>query len=206
MAPNASIRKAAHWDVQYRANRLPWETGQPSTELKRVLRELSVRPGKAVELGCGTGTNAVWLAGQGWEVTAVDLSVQAIRKARRRAAEAGVRVQFLVGDLTDPLLLQGPFNFFFDRGCYHAVRQADAAGYHRTLKRITRPGTPGLVLMGNAEEPEEKTGPPVVSRQEIYEEWAGHFGILSLRPFRFDPRRPGERRYLGWSCLVRRRA
>jgi SAM-dependent methyltransferase len=206
MAPHASIRNVRHWDVQYRARQLPWETGRPSTELKRVLAEHWVEPGTAVELGAGTGTNAVWLAGRGWDVTAVELSPRAIRQARRRAAAAGVYVRFLVGDLTDPWLLRGPFDFFFDRGCYHAVRLTDAQGYHRTLERITRPGTLGLVLMGNAREPEEDVGPPVVSRKEIQEKWTRLFDIIQLREFRFDSPGSEAKRYLGWSCLVRRKA
>ncbi len=57
-------------------------------------------PGRALEIGCGTGSNAVWLAKQGWQVTAVDYSGVAIKKGKRRAAERGVNVEFVVADVS----------------------------------------------------------------------------------------------------------
>ena len=63
-----------HWEERYRKGETPWDTGHPSTELQRVIREEKIRPCRAIELGCGTGNNAVWLAQQGFDVTAVDLS------------------------------------------------------------------------------------------------------------------------------------
>src|SRR5437764_1299806 len=107
-----------HWDERYRKDEAPWDTGRPSSELRRVLAEDKIGPGRAVELGCGTGTNAVWLARQGFDVTGVDISPLAIERAEARATAAGVRSLFLVADLRDPPPgLAGPFDFFFDRGC-----------------------------------------------------------------------------------------
>jgi methyl halide transferase len=200
----AEVLNQDHWEVQYQAGGPPWETGRPSSELRRVLAEYRVRPCRAVELGCGTGSSAVWLARRGFAVTAVDLSPLAIRRARRRARAAGVWVDFRVGDVTDPAALSGPFDFFFDRGCYHAVRLADGPGYLRAVERVTRPGARGLVLLGNADEPEDAVGPPVVEAWQVRAEWGRGFDILHLRPFRFDARRDGEKRYLGWSCWLRR--
>jgi SAM-dependent methyltransferase len=111
-----------HWDERYAQGDTPWETGRPSSELERVVAEVPIRPGRALELGCGTGANAVWLARQGFDVTALDLSPAAVERARRRADEAGARVRFLAADvLNPPPELAGPFDFFFDRGCYHVV-------------------------------------------------------------------------------------
>jgi len=202
---HSEILDRQHWDVQYRKDDLPWETDRPSTELKRVLSEHDVQPCRALELGCGTGANAVWLAGLGFDVTAVDLSSIALHKARDRAAEAGVALRFVAADLTRPGVLAGPFDFFFDNGCYHAVRLADREGYFRALRRVTRPGSLGLILTGNAREPEDEDGPPVLHEAELRREWSGPFEIVQLRPFRLDAPRPGARRYLGWSCLVQRR-
>jgi SAM-dependent methyltransferase len=204
MAANEAVLQAGHWDAQYRAGPAPWDTGRPSPELRRVVAAYRVRPCRAVELGCGTGTNAVWLARQGFAVTAVDISPHAVRRGRRWAAAAGVRVHFLAADLTAPGVLRGPFDFFFDRGCYHAVRLADAGAYLRTLERVTRPGALGLVLTGNAAEPEDEDGPPVLDERQLRAELGRLFDIVRLRPFRFDAPGPGDRCYLGWSCLLRR--
>jgi SAM-dependent methyltransferase len=205
MAGQSTILDAAHWEEQYRSGRAPWDTGRPSGALRRVLARHRVRPYRAVDLGCGTGASAVWLARQGFDVTGVDPSPLPVRRARRRAARAGVAVRFVAGDLTRPGVMAGPYDFFFDGGCYHAVRLADAGAYLRALERITRPGSLGLVLTGNAAEPEEDDGPPVLEAWQIRAELGAVFDIVELHPFRFEALRWGGRRYLGWSCLLRRR-
>lgn len=193
------------WNERYEKGETPWETGQPSSELQRVLAEAAVPPGRALELGCGTGTSAVWLAQQGFDVTAIDLSPPAIERARRRADEAGVHVRFLVADvLSPPAELAGPFDFFFDRGCYHVVRREDGRGYMATLRRLTRPGTVGLVLTGNAREPRDP-GPPVVSEEQLRAEWGTDFEFVQLREFRFDQTEADGTQFLGWSALLRRK-
>jgi cyclopropane fatty-acyl-phospholipid synthase-like methyltransferase len=155
-------------------------------------------------LGCGTGASAVWLAQQSFDVTAVDLSPLAIERARRRADEAGVTVSFLLADvLNPPSELAGPFDFFFDCGCYHVVRREEPAAYLATPRRLTRPGTLGLVLAGNAREPHEP-GPPVVSEEQIRAELGCVFDIVQLREFRFDRVEADGTQFLGWSCLLRR--
>lgn len=192
------------WDDRYRTGDTPWDTGRPSSELMRVVTEDKIAPGRALEIGCGTGTNAVWLAQQGFDVVGMDLSALAIEKAQQRARNAGERVLFVQGDvLRPPKEISGVFEFFFDRGCYHAVRRADAAGYVATLRGLTRPGSLGLVLTGNPREPHDP-GPPVVTEEEIRAELGAAFDVVRLREFRFDPV-PGQPHFLGWSCLLRRK-
>jgi methyl halide transferase len=194
---------AAHWDRRYREGDSPWDSGQPSGELMRVLREERLTPCRALELGGGTGTNAVWLAQQGFDVTAVDLSPLAIERAEERAKAAGVGVRFVEANALDLPDLGGPFPFFFDRGCYHVVRRVDAAGYVRTLERVTAAGSVGLVLAGNAREPHDP-GPPVVSEEAIRAELGRVFEIVRLREFRFDSGPGRDEHFLAWSCLLRR--
>jgi SAM-dependent methyltransferase len=198
------MSEIARWEERYRSGDTPWDTGQPSTELQRLIAEENIRPCRAIEMGCGSGTNAVWLAKQGFEVTAVDLSPLAISRARERAAAEGAQVQFLCTDVLN-LPELGSYDFVFDRGCYHVVRRIDVQSYQRTLRQVTHPGTVGLVLAGNAKEPHEP-GPPVVEEREIREELGAVFEIVWLREFRFDQVEEGRVRFLGWSCLVRRPA
>jgi SAM-dependent methyltransferase len=192
------------WNERYEKKDTPWDTGQPSSELQRVVEEVPMRPCRALELGCGTGANTVWLAQQGFAVTALDLSSLALESARRRTGEAGVRVDFLVADvLNPPGELVGPFDFFFDRGCYHVVRREGVEGYLQTLRRLTRPGTLGLILAGNAREP-HNPGPPVVSEEQVRAELGSLFEVVRLREFRFDTVEAVGQQFLGWSCLLRR--
>jgi SAM-dependent methyltransferase len=154
-------------------------------------------------VGCGTGTNAVWLAQQGFDVTAVDLSPRALERARERAHKAGVRVRFVAADLLATPDLDGPYSFFFDRGCYHAVRRTDVGPYLRNLEQATASGSVGLVLAGNAREPHDP-GPPLVTEEDIRRELGRLFFIDRLREFRFDEVAGQGVRFLGWSIFLRR--
>ena len=192
-----------HWESRYAAGVPPWDTGRPSAELQRLLLSQRVTPGRAIELGCGTGTNAIWLAQQGFDMTAVDISPRAIDQATAQAASAAVNVRFLTADVCDLPDLGAPFDFFFDRGCYHAVRRGSAEGFLTTLERITAAGSLGIVLAGNAKE-ERKPGPPAVSEETIRAELGRAFDIIGLEEFRFDQDEPDGHQHLGWSVVLRK--
>ncbi|MGH7199775.1 MAG: class I SAM-dependent methyltransferase [Planctomycetaceae bacterium] len=194
----------AEWNERYRTGDLPWDSGIRSRELARVLKEDGIELGRAVELGCGTGTNAVFLAEQGFDVTGIDLSPIALEQARRKAEAAGVAVEFLAADLCHFEQNLGPFDFVFDRGCYHCARRIGLPGFLDTLERLTRPGTISLVLAGNANEQTETEGPPRVHEHEIRTELGGLFDVRRVRPFRFEDA-DGTDGPLGWSCLLVRR-
>jgi len=117
------------WNDRYRDGNLPWDTGRPSSELQRVLSANKIQPCRALDIGCGTGTNSVWLAQQGFEATGVDLAPLAVERAKQRAHAAGVKAQFVAADVLHLPDLGGPFAFFFDRGCYHAVRRDEPNQY-----------------------------------------------------------------------------
>jgi SAM-dependent methyltransferase len=192
------------WNDRYQNGNLPWDTGLPSSELQRVLSRNAIPPCRALEIGCGTGTNSVWLAQQGFEVTGIDLAPLAVERAEKRARAAGVHVQFLVADVLDLPDLDGSFGFFFDRGCYHAVRRDAPQQYAPAVARQLASGGRGLILAGNAREPHDP-GPPVVTEEQIREELGLAFQILDLHEFRFDEAPGVSERFLGWSCLIEKR-
>lgn len=195
---------AERWQQRYETGDTPWDTGRPSSMLVQVVAAEKIAPCRALELGCGTGVNAVWLAQQGFDVVGVDISPRAIERARQRAAEAGVRATLQTMDVLQLGEVRPEFHFFFDRGCYHVVRKLDAARYVRTVADWTLPGALGLVLAGNAKEPNEP-GPPVVSEDEFRREWGEHFDVVWLREFRFDQPEGFPSRPLGWAGLLRRK-
>ncbi len=193
----------ARWDNSYKTGDTPWDTGRPSRELVAVVDGGIVQPCRAIELGCGTGTNAVYLAERGFSVTALDVSTVAIERARQRHRESNVEVEFLMDDVCNLQSPLDPFEFLFDRGCYHCARRVDLPGFLKTLERVAKPGAKYLLLAGNADEQTE-TGPPRVHEQEIRDELGGLFNVQSIRAFRFeDP--GGAEGPLGWSCLLTRR-
>ena len=117
--------------------RPPWDTGVTPPELEGFVA--SHPPGRALDLGCGTGTNVVYLAKRGWEAVGVDFVGRAVAKGRRRAREAGVACRFLVGDATR-LAVAGPFDLVLDMGCLHSIPVGGRAGYAAGLARVVRPG------------------------------------------------------------------
>jgi SAM-dependent methyltransferase len=208
MSSNSKPTGPPDWEKRYQAGDTPWITHQPSRELARVLDEYDIPPGRALELGCGDGVNAVFLARRGFEVWAVDVSETAIERAREFAGRERVSVDFRTAEVTALDGLPTPFDFIFDRGLYHVVRQANLAGLLQSLERVTTGGSLYLTLAGNANEatPEDEPGPPRVSAEEICREFAPLMQLIQLREFRFDasPEREKPHRPLAWSALFRR--
>jgi methyl halide transferase len=193
----------ARWDNRYRDGDTPWDTGIPSSELQKSLAEAGVQPTRALELGCGTGTNIVWLAQQGFDCTAIDLSPRAIDRARERAAAAGVSVRFVQADLGNLSDLGEPFAFLFDRGCYHAVRRIDVKPYLAALERLLAQGAQGLVIAGKPM-PVGVQGPPVVTCEELRGELGKVVEIVRLRDFWLDEVPGSNEKWQAWSCWVRK--
>ncbi len=190
------------WDAAYRDGTPPWETGRPSGELVRLVDEGVIKRATTLELGCGTGANAVMLALRGFEVTAVDFSPTAIERARTRAENAGALLRIVLADVFEFAATAGTFEFVFDAGFYHAVRRTQLDRLLDLLWRVTRPGSLYLTLAGATGEM-ASGGPPQVSKEEIHRELGRVFEFVDVRPFRFESPFHKEG-YLGWSCLMRR--
>ncbi|MCA9192653.1 MAG: class I SAM-dependent methyltransferase [Planctomycetales bacterium] len=197
------MRKQRNWNESYRDGDVPWDTGRPSPELQRVIMQHGIQPCRALEVGCGSGTNSVWLAQQGFQVTAIDLAPLAVEQANRKAKKSGVQIRFLSGDICKWDQPMESFGFFFDRGCYHAVRREPGNAYVNVISRLLASGGRGLILAGNAREP-HVPGPPVVSEEDIRNELGEKFCILDLQEFRFDEAPGVPEKFLGWSCLVKK--
>jgi len=176
------------WDQLYQQADTPWDNGEPSIHLKTFLAEGKVKPCRVLELGCGTGTNAVFLAQLGFEVTAVDLSPTALRRAGEKANQAKVNVNFLEANVTALPDSGGPFPFVFDRGTYHHVRKIDLAGFKKVIAKMVAPSGIYLVLAGNANTgaPHDK-GPPSVRAADLSSELESDcFDLLELKQSVFD--------------------
>ena len=190
------------WDAVYRMGTPPWESGVPAPELVGLVEDGTIKPCRALEIGCGSGTDAVYLAKRRFEVTAVESSPIALERARARAEREDALLRLVLDDVFDFTKDSGPVDFIYDRGFYHFVRHANLDLLLDMLWRITRPGSMCLVLAGNSDERTED-GPPRVSESDIRNELGRLFDFLHLKPFRFESpvRKQG---YLGWSCLMRR--
>jgi ubiquinone/menaquinone biosynthesis C-methylase UbiE len=111
-----------------------WDTGITPPELESFATNHS--PGRALDLGCGTGTNAVFLAKNGWQVTGVDFVERAIRTAKRKASQAGVKVKFICGDVTQLDITPGGFDLILDIGCLHSLPPDKKKMYMKNVARL----------------------------------------------------------------------
>ncbi len=136
-----TLRHSSGWDEAYhhfRPEQLPWELGKPRKGLIELIESGVVVPGKALDLCCGLGTNPIYLAEKGFEVTALDVSDKAVSVAKEKTRQKGIKMGFLVGDNTRLPFKGAIFDFVFDFGCFHHVppenRSAFVTGVHRVLK------------------------------------------------------------------------
>jgi SAM-dependent methyltransferase len=112
-------RGRGDWNEIYEESELPWDSGVVDVHLAGVLARHGIEPGKALEIGCGTGTNTIWLAKHGFKMTSLDIAQNAIVKAGAKIAAAGVRCRVLVGDFLAVEVLGAPYRFVYDRGVFH---------------------------------------------------------------------------------------
>lgn len=191
------------WEQRYLSGDLPWDVQRPAPELMDCVRELSLT-GRALEIGCGTGTNAIWLAQHGIETLGVDIAPAAIERACDKAEEAGVtNVRFVCCDILDRLPLPvASVDLVFDRGCFHSMSAETRKPFaDRVAEALVAQGY-WLTLCGNADAP-ERTGPPQLSAVEIVNAVEHAFDIRCLRRICFTGRNGPT--HLAWSCLTRKR-
>ncbi|GFE12880.1 methyltransferase [Streptomyces glebosus] len=135
---------AAWWDGFYadRDRAVPFFVAKPDEHLVSYLERGLIAPGRALDLGCGPGRNALHLASLGFEVDAVDLSPAAVAWAEDRAREAGAQVAFHCGDAFGPAgdALSGPYDLIHDSGCFHHLPPHRRISYLALLDRLLAPG------------------------------------------------------------------
>jgi SAM-dependent methyltransferase len=134
----------------------PWDTNISPPELIAFLQ--SNPPGRAIDLGCGTGTNAITLAQHGWQVIGIDFIGKAIRKARSKARQQGLKIDFLVGDVTRLEKISGLFDLVLDIGCFHNLPPAAKLKYVQNLERFLAPKGTFLLYGFTSADPESETG------------------------------------------------
>jgi len=128
------------FDLQYLLGRVPWDTGVTPPEVVALIERGDLSPSRALDLGCGTGTNCIYLVRHGWEAVGVDFSALAIRRARRKSRRAGVDCRFYRADVTDLGFLAGPFDLALDIGCLHSLPPERRGRYAAGVARLVRPG------------------------------------------------------------------
>jgi SAM-dependent methyltransferase len=189
---------------RYEAGNTPWDIGKPDFNLIQAVTTTPIEPCKALDIGCGTGDNAIWLSQQNFHVVGIDTSEIAIEKAKEKALKATVRCTFIVIDIRTSQVEGAPFGFAFDRGCFHSLNSdKDRKSFAEKVNGHLEKGGLWLSLLGNADEQRRGPGPPQRTARDIVNAVEPYFEILSLVSSYFGSNRPNPPR--AWACLMRKR-
>jgi SAM-dependent methyltransferase len=157
-------------------------------------------PGRALDLGCGTGTTTVYMASKGWDATGVDFVPRPIRIARAKAAGAKVPAVFVVGDVTrlHELTIEPGFDLLFDQGCFHSLPATAQPAYAREISRTSRSGATYLLYAFGPQPADRRR--PFFPRGVTPDEVRARFADFDLVEARPGTRPPGSH----WYTLRRR--
>jgi SAM-dependent methyltransferase len=171
-----------------------WET---------LVRLLGEARGSLLDVGCGTGTNAIWLAQHGYDVLGVDIAPLAIERARAKLP-TGLSCRFATLDFLAEKLERDSFQMVFDRGCFHVFDEpTDRAKLAAQVAAVLAPDDGlWLSLIGSTEGPPREIGPPRRSLHDVVDAIEPHLEILSVHSGEF---RDLPEPVMAWVCLSRHR-
>ena len=193
------------WNERYVNGDLPWDTGCPDIYLVQMVSLWPLCRGRVLDVGCGTGTNSIWLARQGFEVVGLDIFAEAIGIASRRAEEQGVSCRFVNEDFLHFDVGDGEYIFLFDRGCFHSIpTEKGRRSFVARAAQVLSPCGLWLSMIGNNDDPLSDQGPPKLSALEIATFMEPLFEILHLSSCMIESRGGGEPPRF-WQCLLKKR-
>ncbi len=164
----------------------PWEIGRPQKEFVRLVQNGEIA-GSVLDIGCGTGEHALFFARKGHEVVGIDASPRAIRKAKEKAAEKGLHVQFLVLNALDLRSLDRTFETVTDSGFFHTLSDQDRPVYVDNLSAVLPPGGRYFMLCFSEQEP-GGYGPRRITQREIRDCFRDGWSINYIRAAIFESR------------------
>jgi SAM-dependent methyltransferase len=163
----------------------PWDTGIAAPELVSLISNLN--PGRALDIGCGGGTNVCALAEKGWQVRGIDFVPRAVSITKRRLRKKGLLADISVGDATqmDLMDLGGPFQLALDIGCFHSLTGSvrSIQGYVRGLRHWLAGGGLYLLYVHEARL-DGKIMPHGVSRELIEKTFTDFLSLKTVTPGR----------------------
>ncbi len=175
---------AAFFNDSYKGSP-PWDIGRPQAEFVRLAKEGEIK-GKVLDVGCGTGENAMFFAGLGLEVWGVDAAPLAIEKAKRKAADRGAKVTFEVRDALHLGEIHRKFDTLTDSGLFHVFPDLQRVIYARSLHAALNTGGAYFMLCFSDREPTGWGGPRRVTKEEIRTAFREGWRVDWIRAARFE--------------------
>lgn len=181
------------WERTYRETpyrELPWFRQSPNPFLVRLVRAGSLARGRSIDIGCGAGTVALWLARNGYRALGVDISPTAIAAARRRALRRARPPRFEVASAYALPLGDRRADLATDFGCFHTQPPERRAAYAREVARVLRPNG-DYVLVAAAREERRRPGPTHrLSVEEVVKVFEPYFFLVGLEGIASESERP----------------
>lgn len=182
------------WNEAYKGTP-PWDVGHPQPDFETIIKNGEIKPGRALDIGCGRGDNAIMLAMNGFDVTGIDLVKDAIADAKAKAIEHHVKVNFVVGDVLklDQLFNEDEFNIVIDSGLFHVMTDEERPVFVKQVHRVLKVGGKYFMLCFSDKEP-EGYGPRRISKAEIESTFTPFFEIIYIKDAAFYSRVGAESR------------
>jgi len=197
-----------YWDSSYESGHVPWDPGEYDGHLPDLLKEQRIAPCRTVDIGCGTGKSAVWLAQRGFDCTGIEIAPTALRIAQDLALKRGVACRWLYGSFPEDFgrreIPDGSFDLVIDRGVFHLYTSRDERrGFVEGVARILAPRGLWYSLLASSAKGSGFGGPPRWSRHDVASAVEREFEIVRLEESVFTP---GERGSMAaWVCVLRNR-
>jgi methyl halide transferase len=193
------------WNERYKEKELPWDTNEPDENLVALIESNRVSPCKALEVGCGTGTNSIWLARHGFAMLGVDISQEAVDRATKKKEGQTLSCDFTQRDFLHDESLPQSFDFVFDRGCFHVFDQEEERIlFARQVGRVLTMNGSWVSLIGSTEGSPRDAGPPRRTAAEVVKAIEPYLEVVELRSVLFQTNSPSAVR--AWLCIAKQRA
>lgn len=192
------------FEERYQSGDTPWDHNAPDSNLINTVTQQPITSCKALDIGCGTGDNSIWLAQHGFTVTGSDISPTAIKLANEKIERLDLEPSFYVNDFLCETVPGGLFGLAFDRGCFHSFSELkERLTFAKNVASHLEKNGFWLTLTGNIDDGPREVGPPQLSAEALMVSVEPYFKVISLKSGVFGAGQdnpPGA-----WVCLMQKR-
>ena len=174
------------WNEAYKGTP-PWDIGHPQSVFEALIKDGEIKPGRALDIGCGRGDNAIMLARNGCDVTGIDMVENAIKDAKTKAIKNNVKINFVVGNVLqmDQFFAETEFDIVIDSGLFHVMTDEERPVFAWQIYRVLKQGGKYFMLCFSDKEPGDY-GPRRISKDEIEHTFKPLFNIVYIKDAALD--------------------
>ena len=169
-------RESEYCNESYRGSP-PWDIGRPQPVIVDLARKKEFADGSVLDIGCGTGENALFLAESGYTVTGIDAAPIAVERARAKAKEKSLNIEFRLGNALNLGLGKSKFDNAIDSGLFHTFYDNERSVYLKEVAHALRGQGKYFMICFSEKEPTDWGGPRRVTKTEIQDSFAPFFQV-----------------------------